>query len=602
MDLWKFRKANGVRGTKGRKLIPTFQNDSKRDLWRNKKGVWASVSNLLLADHSESSELTSFTKDGSTQSFSLESFMAKAKGELKESYVPKRGSISDKGITIHKLDVSRLGFHGRSEELAQLKKAFASMLDAAGADADTGDTPIGSRTSRQLFSVVGDTGTGKTALAMQLQKTVKKAGGFFISGKFGLQNGAGPYSAIVEAFSELCYDIEDRDDAVVEEITSNIREAVGSDGKLLAELIPALRELLGPTGVVGDRPAVGEANTVTEARNRLHFILRKFMRAVCCPSRPLCLLIDDVHWADASSMDLLLSLVTDVENPWLMAIVTCREKDIDNDKTHPYATFLDGLEEGFGHKKVELENLDVGHVNSMVAELIRSTEEETESLANIVYSKTFGNPFFVLEFMKTLATENVLSFYFGKMKWLWNEDDLRGMIVTDNVADLMVAKLQRLPLMWQMTTFVAACLGNSFDRETLVFTMDAVAESKRVPSSEMESSQITEVLDGLLADALLVVRETYGGKTKFAFSHDQIKAAALTLIPEKRQPLLKLLIGQKLVELGGNDEDEERFFVAVDMCSQKTKWLNWRSLMHLLVTRRSKSLRSMLLHDTWKWV
>src|SRR6202044_106081 len=88
-------------------------------------------------------------------------------------------------------------------------------------------------------------------------------------------------------------------------------------------------------------------------------------------------------------------------------------------------------------------------------------------LAALVREKTAGNPFFTIQFMTALAEEGLLAVDHGQECWSWDLERIRAKGYTDNVADLMRAKLRRLPAPTQDALQLLACLGNSAAISTL---------------------------------------------------------------------------------------------------------------------------------------
>ncbi|HAX86296.1 MAG TPA: hypothetical protein DCY91_08505, partial [Cyanobacteria bacterium UBA11370] len=80
---------------------------------------------------------------------------------------------------------------------------------------------------------------------------------------------------------------------------------------------------------------------------------------------------------------------------------------------------------------------------------------------------TGGNPFFVNEFLKTLYAENLLAFDFERLSWQWNIAEIEAQGITDNVVELVIGKLKKLPESTQRVLRLAACVGASFDLNTL---------------------------------------------------------------------------------------------------------------------------------------
>ena len=84
-----------------------------------------------------------------------------------------------------------------------------------------------------------------------------------------------------------------------------------------------------------------------------------------------------------------------------------------------------------------------------------------DPLVRLVYEKTAGNPFFAIHFLSSLAEETLVSFDHGAMRWSWDLTRIHAKGYTDNVVDLMVGKLSRLPVDTQVALQQLACLGNS---------------------------------------------------------------------------------------------------------------------------------------------
>jgi predicted ATPase len=96
----------------------------------------------------------------------------------------------------------------------------------------------------------------------------------------------------------------------------------------------------------------------------------------------------------------------------------------------------------------------------LVADTLHCTPEKAWSLAKLVQEKTAGNPFFVIQFLTVLAEEGLIAFdaFAG---WTWDLGRIHATGYTDNVVDLMIAKLRRLPARTQDALAHLACLGNS---------------------------------------------------------------------------------------------------------------------------------------------
>ena len=99
-------------------------------------------------------------------------------------------------------------------------------------------------------------------------------------------------------------------------------------------------------------------------------------------------------------------------------------------------------------------------LGQLIADALRCDPSDAAPLVQLVHEKTAGNPFFVIQFLYSLAEEGLLCFDHDASRWSWDLDRIREKGYTDNVVDLMVGKLTRLPVETQQALQQLACLGN----------------------------------------------------------------------------------------------------------------------------------------------
>src|SRR4029077_12764023 len=100
-------------------------------------------------------------------------------------------------------------------------------------------------------------------------------------------------------------------------------------------------------------------------------------------------------------------------------------------------------------------------VGQLIADSLYCGRERAASLAQLILDKTDGNPFFVIQFLSAMVEEELLTFDHGQGRWSWDLTRIHAVGYTDNVVDLMVGKLSRLPIATQEVLQQFACLGNS---------------------------------------------------------------------------------------------------------------------------------------------
>lgn len=117
--------------------------------------------------------------------------------------------------------------------------------------------------------------------------------------------------------------------------------------------------------------------------------------------------------------------------------------------------------------KVLLQPLLPEHTLSLVQDVFRTNTDQATLLAKLVQEKTNGNPFFVCQFLKTIAQEKLVAFDYAERRWKWSMEQLYSAQYMDNVVDFMIVKVKKLPEATQKLVQLAACLGNTFTASEL---------------------------------------------------------------------------------------------------------------------------------------
>jgi predicted ATPase len=123
--------------------------------------------------------------------------------------------------------------------------------------------------------------------------------------------------------------------------------------------------------------------------------------------------------------------------------------------------------EGATISRITLAPLVLEAIAQLIADTLHSEISTVKPLAELVLRKTGGNPFFVNEFLKTLYTENLLIFDLEHLSWRWDIDHIESQNITDNVVELLIIKLNKLPYVTQQILKLAACIGADFELNTL---------------------------------------------------------------------------------------------------------------------------------------
>jgi PAS domain S-box-containing protein len=387
----------------------------------------------------------------------------------------------------------------------------------------------------ELVLLSGYAGIGKSSVVHELHKVIVLPRGIFISGKFDQHKRDIPYATLAQAFQGLARQILSKSEQEIIHWRNVILEALGPNGQLMVNLIPEL-EL-----VIGKQPPVPEL-APQEAQNRFEAVLRGFVGAFARREHPLVLFLDDLQWLDPATLRLLEQLITDPNSQHLLLIGAYRDNEVSSH--HPLILTLGAIRKTEAIvREIELEPLSLADVNQLLGDALRCELAHARPLAKLVHEKTGGNPFFTIQFLTTLAEEHLLEFEARETAWRWDLNRIRAKGFTDNVVDLMITKLRRLPALTQEALQQLSCLGNSVKIGTLVAVHGGSDE-------EIDS----ELWEAVRAGLVLRVAGSY------TFVHDRVQEAAYALVPEEARAEVHLRIGRVLLGSMTADELAEHLF------------------------------------------
>jgi predicted ATPase len=229
-----------------------------------------------------------------------------------------------------------------------------------------------------------------------------------------------------------------------------------------------------------------------------------------------------------------------------MLIGAYRDNEVNS--AHPLIRKLEAIRKaGAVVHEIILAPLAPEDLGRLIGDALHCEPERVTALAELIHEKTAGNPFFAIQLISVLVEEGLLTFDYSEGRWSWDLNSIRAKGYTDNVVDLLVRKLNRLPVETQEGLQLLACMGNS-------------AELARL---EMVSQQSNEEMHGQLLEAIragLIFRTEHS----YTFSHDRVQEVAYSLIPEEVRAEAHLRIGRLLATHIAPEKREETIFEIVN--------------------------------------
>ncbi|YAF95934.1 MAG: AAA family ATPase [Nodularia sp. CChRGM 3473] len=447
--------------------------------------------------------------------------------------------------------------YGREQQVKELLAAFENVTSG----------------TSEMMLVSGYSGIGKSALVNEINKPITRQQGYFISGKFDQLKRNIPYAPLIQAFSALIRYLLTEKHEKLAAWRNKILAAVGTNGKVIIDVIPEVELILGQQPEV---PQIG----ATESQNRFHRVFEEFIKVFTQKEHPLVIFLDDLQWADSATLNLIQMLMTDVESKHLLLIGAYRDNEVNS--AHPLIQTVEQIKNtGAIVNNIMLQSLHLENVTQLIGETLQATYSVVENtirfpkkiieLAELICNKTGGNPFFLTQLLQALYQENLLKFDFKATKWQWNLEEIQAIgIIDKNVVELVASRVEKLPIVAQEVLKLAACVGDSFSLDVL-----------SIIHEKSPSLTANDLYSALQAGLILPLSEAYRiplafnqeeavnfkfdiSRVGYKFLHDRVQQAAYSLIPEEQKKFTHLKIGQLLLQNTPEDEIETNIFDIVN--------------------------------------
>lgn len=408
-------------------------------------------------------------------------------------------------------------FNGREREMNELTAAYHSVL-------------LG---SAEVVYLSGDAGIGKSRLVDETFRRQREAGDFYyIYGKFELLPQESPYYPIIQALRGFIRYLLGESEERTRYWRTRLENALGSNAGVMAEIVPELDLLLGENSPVEPLPA-------SESQKRFVYAFRKFVQALASKERPLVLFIDDLHWAEASSLQLLQALISDPESQYLLFAGAYRHGEMDLSRLPGCGPDADIADQTV-IRHIHLNPLSVEQMARIVDETLNGPSGDTRALAELLYRTAEGNPFHFKQILIRLQNDRTLQYDPQKRRWRWDFGKLLDQMPDYGypIDDLMESKLYRLPPSALKRLRIASCIGSMFKPGFI----DAIAGTENA-----EEEWLLIENEGLIARA---------GFDSCRFAHDHIQTFVYSRIDENEKQDFHVRIGG---ELSGDRSAESLF-------------------------------------------
>jgi class 3 adenylate cyclase/tetratricopeptide (TPR) repeat protein len=397
-----------------------------------------------------------------------------------------------------------VGVVGRAEELGGL---FAALKRVAAGE------------GREVVLIAGEPGQGKTTLVAEVARHAQEEGMTVLLGRCDEELGA-PYRPLQEALTHF---VAHADEAL-------LRSHVAAHGGELGRLVPALGQRL------GELPAPQSAQPDTE--RYLLFGAAVGLLQLASAAAPLVLVLDDLHWADKPSLQLVRHVVANTSDARLLVLGTYRDAELS--AAHPLTEALGDLHREPGFSTVDLKGLDdTGVLAFMEAAAGHSLDAPGVGLAHQVYRETDGNPFFVAEILRNLAESGAI-YQDERSRWTARDDE-RLLALPHSVRAVIGSRLARLGEEATKLLSTASVIGRDFDLPLLA---EASGVDEDTALDTLEQAQHAALV-GELADS----------PGRYSFSHALVQHTLYEDLGPTRRTRVHRHVGEAIERLYGPNSE-----------------------------------------------
>jgi uncharacterized membrane protein len=396
----------------------------------------------------------------------------------------------------------RTAFAGRETE----RTAISAVIDGA----------LGGRGS--LVMIAGGPGVGKTRLAMEMSEYASRKGFECFVGHCYERDEPFPFLPFAEMLESGLAQASSQDD---------YRRRMGANAPELAQIAPSLRRVF---------PDIPQPLELPPAQKR-RYLFQSVSESLANASRTssYTLILEDLHWADESTLSLLIHLANRIAHLPVVIIGTYRDGYSDNNP--PLARTLEELIR-MGIRPLKLGGLSKDAVAQMLHVL--SKRQVPESLVSLIFEETQGYPFFVEEVYRHLIEEGKIFDEAGQFR---TDVEIDEIDVPENVRLIIGRRLERLEENERRVLTAAAVIGRSFSFKLLT----AICE--------IDVDELFTIVEKAQQMGIIVASSEAPEKP-FTFSHELVRQTLLAAISTPRRQHLHAGVADAIARLRPDATDE----------------------------------------------
>jgi class 3 adenylate cyclase/tetratricopeptide (TPR) repeat protein len=391
----------------------------------------------------------------------------------------------------------------------------------------------------QVVTVVGEAGVGKSRLLYEFDDWLHR-----LAVDIHLYQGRGrqetqnqPYALLRDLFA-FRFQIQDSDSAsvVCQKIESGFGVVFGQeqDDRMKSQICG---QLLG-YDISHSLQIKGILEDPQQLHDRAQHYLQEYFRSIS-ESAPAVIFLDDIHWADDSTLDMVNNLAQHLTDQRLLFICLARHRLYEQ---HP--CWGDGLP---NHQRLELLPLSSNESGQLVEEILVKVNNVPKDLCELVVAGAEGNPFYIEELVKMLIEDGVIRT--GPDEWYVELDRLAEFVVPATLVGILQARLESLPVEERTTLQQASVVGRIFWDNTI----DYINTGSNLEGTSDALSTVVQYLSSLISRELIYKNDesTFTDASEYIFKHAMLRDVTYESLLKRLRRIYHGLVADWLIQHGG---------------------------------------------------
>jgi class 3 adenylate cyclase/tetratricopeptide (TPR) repeat protein len=446
----------------------------------------------------------------------------KGKAEPVQVYLVLQAKPRPLALRMHGVEGVETEMIGRRRELKRLQEAFETAEEMR---------------ELRVLTVVGEAGIGKSRLLHEFQQWVdlRPEGVFLFSGRATEEMASLPFSLLRDMLS-VRFEIQETDAPPVarEKLEQGLVSLLGADAAADAEELALQAHFIGQLlglDFSASPHLRGILHDAEQIRQRAFSYLTRLFRSAGRgvrqagdpePSQAALVVLEDIHWGDDGSLDLIAHLARTCESVPLVILCLARPTLFER-----RPAWGEGLS---CHERLDLQALSRRQSRSLVGNILRKAQDIPQALQELLVGGADGNPFFIEETIKMLVDEKVI--VPGPEQWRIEPARLAAATIPPTLTGVLQARVDSLSAPERAVLQRASVVGRTFWDSALQH-LNAPAEGR----GSLTPGEIQDALQGLRRKELIYRRQTsaFGGAAEYLFKHELMRKVVYENVLRKQR-------------------------------------------------------------------